>query len=161
VRTNHLVILAACGSLFALPAFAQNHHHNGNSAMQGQNPSESSAMQSQDHNGNQAMQWQDHNGSSAMQGQNQAMQSGKNPRQMLTQELKQAGFTRIRIEPETFVVHAINRQGEPVLMQISPDSVEAVTAMKEPNRQEAQNNANENNANGSGSSDGNKNTTQQ
>lgn len=154
MRTHHLVILAACGSLFALPAFAQNQHHNGNSATQGQSPSGSSAMQSQ--NDNSSMQGQDHNGTSAMQGQNQAMQSGKSPRQMLTQELKQAGFSHIRIEPETFVVHAINHQGEPVLMQISPDSVEAVTALKEPNHQQAQNDSQQ-----SGSSEGNNNIRQQ
>ncbi len=52
------------------------------------------------------------------------------PRQTLKQDLEKAGFTNVRVEPEIFVVHATNSQGEPVMMQIGPDLMEAVTAIK-------------------------------
>lgn len=50
-------------------------------------------------------------------------------RQHLVQSLQKAGFTHVRVEPEAFIVHALNEQGQPVLMQITPDSMEAVTAI--------------------------------
>lgn len=67
----------------------------------------------------------------AMQNHAHGAQTGVNPRQQLMHDLQKAGFTNIRIQPEAFVVHATNSQGEPVLMQITPDSVEAVTAIKQ------------------------------
>lgn len=62
-----------------------------------------------------------------------ATEAGTNPRQQLMQDLKKAGFTNIRIMPEAFIVHATNSQGEPVLMRIGPDSMEAVTTMNDAN----------------------------
>lgn len=105
MRLPTLAILCASASFIALPAFAQNPEH-ANSAME-------------------------HNNGSSAWSQNQGAQEGTNPRQVLKQDLKKAGFTHIRIEPEAFVVHAKNSQGEPVLMRITPDTMEAVTAMNE------------------------------
>jgi len=42
--------------------------------------------------------------------------------------LAQAGFSDIRIMPESFLVRAKDRDGNPVMMVINPDSVTAVTA---------------------------------
>jgi hypothetical protein len=49
--------------------------------------------------------------------------------QQLAQSLQRAGFTHVRVEPRVFVVHAMNAQGEPVLMRIAPDTMEAVTGV--------------------------------
>src|SRR5438270_13532981 len=58
-----------------------------------------------------------------------AQQNGQNIRQQLIQSLEKAGFTHVRVEPEVFIVHARNEQGQPVLMRISPDTMEEVTAI--------------------------------
>ena len=42
-------------------------------------------------------------------------------------DLKKAGFTDIKIVPESFLVRAKDSQGNPVMMVINPDSVTAVT----------------------------------
>lgn len=105
MRLPTLAILCASASFIALPAFAQNTEH-ANATME-------------------------HNNGSSTWSHNQAAQEGTSPRQVLKQDLEKAGFTHIRIEPEAYVVHAINSQGEHVLMRITPDSVEAVTAMTE------------------------------
>jgi Peptidase propeptide and YPEB domain len=75
---------------------------------------------------------QNTNQSSNPNGSNQSQnsqQNGQNIRQQLVQSLEKAGFTQVRVEPEVFIVHARNEQGQPVLMRISPDTVEAVTAI--------------------------------
>ena len=48
-------------------------------------------------------------------------------RQKLTQDLQKDGFKNIRIVADSFLVHAVNKQGEPVVMIINPDSVFAMT----------------------------------
>ena len=72
-------------------------------------------------NGNQSS-----NPSSSSQSQN-SQQNGQNVQQQLIQSLEKAGFTHVRVEPEVFIVHARNEQGQPVLMRISPDTMEEVT----------------------------------
>jgi len=69
--------------------------------------------------------------------------AGTYPRQALMKDLQKAGFSKIRIEPEAFIVHAVNSQGEPVLMRITPDSMEAVTAMKASGPQTSASNKND------------------
>lgn len=64
------------------------------------------------------------------QGQNPM--SGQNPaniRQQVRQNLAAAGFTDIKVMPESFLVRAKDRSGNPVMMIINPDSVTAVTAL--------------------------------
>lgn len=46
----------------------------------------------------------------------------------IRQELADAGFTDIRIMPRSFMVQAKNKEGDPVMMIVNPDSVTAVTA---------------------------------
>jgi hypothetical protein len=74
-------------------------------------------------NGNQSS-----NPSSSSQSQN-SQQNGQNIQQQLVQSLEKAGFTHVRVEPEVFIVHARNEQGQPVLMRISPDTMEEITAI--------------------------------
>jgi hypothetical protein len=47
--------------------------------------------------------------------------------QKLHADLSKAGFTDISVVPSSFIVHAKNSQGNPVMMVISPDSVTAIT----------------------------------
>ncbi|HEY7296568.1 MAG TPA: hypothetical protein VH684_01420 [Xanthobacteraceae bacterium] len=45
----------------------------------------------------------------------------------IRQNLASAGFTDIRMMPSSFMVRAKDRDGNPVMMIINPDSIEAVT----------------------------------
>ena len=45
----------------------------------------------------------------------------------IRQNLQAAGFTDIRMMPSSFMVRAKDRDGNPVMMLINPDSVEAMT----------------------------------
>jgi hypothetical protein len=62
----------------------------------------------------------------------QSSQEGQSSPSMQAQvksNLEQAGFTDIRIMPESFLVRAKDKDGNPVMMVINPDSVTAITAM--------------------------------
>ncbi|MFY9971044.1 MAG: hypothetical protein WBQ45_23530 [Roseiarcus sp.] len=61
-------------------------------------------------------------GQNATTGQN-AMHIG----QRLRADLGKAGYTDITIMPSSFIVHAKDSQGNPVMMVVSPDSVTAIT----------------------------------
>jgi outer membrane receptor protein involved in Fe transport len=61
-------------------------------------------------------------------------QSQQNPAQnaqqiqaKVRQNLEQAGFTDIHMMPSSFLVRAKDKDGNPVMMVINPDSIEAVT----------------------------------
>jgi hypothetical protein len=45
----------------------------------------------------------------------------------IRQNLQEAGFTEIQMMPTSFMVHAKNRDGNPVMMLVSPDSIQAIT----------------------------------
>jgi len=47
--------------------------------------------------------------------------------QQLQQTLQEAGLTDVKVMPHSFLVHAKDREGNPVMMVISPDSLMAVT----------------------------------
>src|SRR5581483_12471388 len=60
--------------------------------------------------------------------QNDNTQNSSTPiRQQVQQNLSKAGFTDIKIMPESFLVRAKDPNGNPVMMVINPDSVTAVT----------------------------------
>jgi hypothetical protein len=68
----------------------------------------------------------------AQSSQGQNSMSGQNPaqlRQQVRQNLADAGFTDIKVMPESFLVRAKDKSGNPVMMIINPDSVTAVTAL--------------------------------
>ena len=69
------------------------------------------------------------NGQNATNGQNamNSAQGGLHISQKLRNDLTNAGFTDIRIMPESFMVRAKDSQGNPVMMVINPDSVTAIT----------------------------------
>ena len=50
-------------------------------------------------------------------------------RQQVANDLSKAGFTDIKVMPESFLVRAKDSKGNPVMMVINPDSVTAVTEM--------------------------------
>lgn len=73
-------------------------------------------------------------GSSLAQNQNagQTTASGTSSvsiQQKVKRNLAEAGFSDIKVMPESFLVRAKDKSGNPVMMIINPDSVTAVTAM--------------------------------
>lgn len=61
----------------------------------------------------------------------QPMSSGDQQqlRQKITQDLKNDGYSDVQVVPDSFLVHAKNKQGEAVVMIINPNSVFAVTQL--------------------------------
>jgi hypothetical protein len=69
---------------------------------------------------------------------NQAAGSGgqaqnQSIRQQLQRNLQQSGYTDIKIMPESFLVRAKDKDGNPVMMVINPDSVTAITEINRGN----------------------------
>ncbi|MGY3487127.1 sporulation protein YlmC with PRC-barrel domain [Bradyrhizobium sp. USDA 4011] len=65
---------------------------------------------------------------------NNASQTNQNTGKMryeLTQMLQKSGYTDIRVAPTSFVVRAKDKNGDPVLMSISPDSFSELTAIND------------------------------
>ncbi len=110
-------ILPSIGFALALagPAFSQT-----NSANNGSSPPTTGSISAQDRNQNQST----------------------NIRQQVQQNLSKAGYTDIKIMPESFLVRAKDPSGNPIMMVINPDSVAAVTFAP----------SNTGNANGTGNS---------
>lgn len=57
----------------------------------------------------------------------QATQNTQNIQQQVRNNLQAAGFSDIKIMPESFMVRAKDKSGNPVMMVINPDSITAVT----------------------------------
>jgi hypothetical protein len=57
----------------------------------------------------------------------QQTQSSQNIQQQVKTNLQSAGFTDIKIMPESFLVRAKDKSGNLVMMVINPDSITAVT----------------------------------
>jgi hypothetical protein len=53
--------------------------------------------------------------------------SRQNIREALTQNLEKAGFTDVRVVPDSFLVQAKDSSGNPVTMFINPDSLEVLS----------------------------------
>jgi hypothetical protein len=51
-------------------------------------------------------------------------------RQEIRDQLAKAGLTDIKVAPEEYVVHAKNKNGDPVAMVVTPNSFLAVTDVK-------------------------------
>lgn len=75
----------------------------------------------------------------ADQSNNIAASSGQNggpatPRiaSKIRNNLEQAGFTDIHVVPQSFLVQAKDKQGNPAMMVVTPDSFTMVTAMNSP-----------------------------
>jgi len=71
----------------------------------------------------------------SQQGQNQQPQSQQTQNQQsqrpisqqIINDLQGAGYTDVRVMPESFLVRAKDRDGNPVMMVINPDSITAIT----------------------------------
>ena len=61
-------------------------------------------------------------------------------RQELTQMLQKSGYTDIRVAPTSFMVRAKDKNGDPVVMSISPDSFTELTAVNDRNANDAASN---------------------
>lgn len=72
--------------------------------------------------------------------------------QQVKQNLSQAGFTNIQVLPESFLVRATDKSGNPVMMIINPDSLTAVTALGSQNNQSGSNSTGKNTKNSTASS---------
>jgi hypothetical protein len=75
--------------------------------------------------------------------------SGANLRQQLTSNLQQSGFTNVRVVPDSFLVQATDKSGNPVTMFIGPNSSSEVTTIGS-NAQTADSNAGNAATHGSG-----------
>jgi hypothetical protein len=53
--------------------------------------------------------------------------------QKLQRSLTQAGYTDVQIVPESFLINAKDKSGNPVMMMVTPDSMTEVTAVNAPN----------------------------
>jgi hypothetical protein len=62
---------------------------------------------------------------------NNSMQNGTKARDELTQMLQKSGYTDIRVASTSFMARAKDRDGNPVMMSISPDHFTEMTAMNE------------------------------
>jgi hypothetical protein len=60
------------------------------------------------------------------QPQNQAAMHGADLQQQVRGNLRQAGFTDIKVVPDSFLVQAKDKTGNPITMMINPDSVTEV-----------------------------------
>jgi len=92
--------------------------------------SESAKMTGQDQTQNQS---QSANEPALMNGQGQGQSQSQNDqsiRQQVKNNLAQAGFSDIKIMPQSFLVRAKDKGGNPVMMVINPDAVMAVTEYK-------------------------------
>jgi hypothetical protein len=68
--------------------------------------------------------------SAKMTGQEQSQTQPHNTqsmRQQVQDNLQKAGFTDIKVMPESFLVRAKDKDGNPIMMVINPDSVTALT----------------------------------
>lgn len=61
------------------------------------------------------------------QGSPQSQKSPAQIQQRVKNNLEQAGFKNVQIMPSSFLVRATDRDGNPVMMVINPDSITAVT----------------------------------
>jgi hypothetical protein len=61
-------------------------------------------------------------------------QSSAPAQRQLTEDLAKAGFTDIKLMPESFLVRAKDSKGNPVMMVINPDSFTAVTEVTAPSK---------------------------
>ena len=43
--------------------------------------------------------------------------------------LQKQGFTDVRVVPQSFIIHAKDKDGNPVVMSVTPDSIAAVTVV--------------------------------
>ena len=57
-----------------------------------------------------------------------AQAAGANLQQTLADNLKKAGYTDVKIEPDAFIVEAKNKAGSPMVMFLTPDSMTVFTA---------------------------------
>lgn len=62
-------------------------------------------------------------------GASKASQNAGKIRQELLQSLQKSGYTDIRVAPTSFMVRAKDKNGDPVVMSISPDSFSELTAV--------------------------------
>jgi PRC-barrel domain len=58
-----------------------------------------------------------------------AAQPANNVRQQVMTNLQQSGFTDVKVLPDSFLVHAKDRSGNPVTMFIGPNSFDEVTTV--------------------------------
>jgi hypothetical protein len=97
------------------------------------------------------------NGQTSMNGQNDMNDqngmnagSGMQISKTLKKDLDKAGFTDVKIMPESFLVQAKDSQGNPVVMMINPNSITALT--EETGKTNSASNANHGAANNGGNS---------
>lgn len=124
-------LIAAMAVLTAMPvvAFAQNNNANNNSATAtppaATSPTPSPTAQTSPPPPHRNQQQAQANEGAA------AAQQNRNIRHKLASDLKDAGFTDVRVMPESFLVRAKDKSGDPVSMFITPNGMTEVAAVPE------------------------------
>jgi TRAP-type C4-dicarboxylate transport system substrate-binding protein len=59
--------------------------------------------------------------------QQSTMQDPASIRTQIQKNLQTAGFTKIQVMPSSFLVRATDKDGNPVMMVVNPDSITAIT----------------------------------
>lgn len=97
------IAVIGAASLFALPVLAQTNSNGTSSSNSGSSSSASNAPMSQ--------------------------ASMAQMQQKITSDLQKDGYKDVRVVPNSFLIHAQNKEGQPVVMIINPNSVFAVTSV--------------------------------
>ncbi len=69
------------------------------------------------------------NSSNGSNSSSSASGSGMMVAQQMKRDLQQAGFSDVKIMPESFLIRARDKEGRPVMMVVNPDSVVAMTKL--------------------------------
>jgi hypothetical protein len=120
-------LIAAMAVLTAMPAMAFAQTNSNNNSATSTPPAATSATASSTAQTSAPPQSQDQQQAQANEG--AAAQQHGNIRHRLTSDLKQAGFTDVRVMPESFLVQAKDKAGDPVSMFISPTGMTEVAAV--------------------------------
>jgi hypothetical protein len=115
--------LALAGPAMAASESAKMQGQDQNAPAPATAPAESAKMQGASQNGQQ----------------NGQIQSDRSTRQKVADSLRQAGFSDVKVMPESFLVRAKDKNGNQVMMVINPDSVAAVTEYNEQSNSATQN----------------------
>ncbi len=65
----------------------------------------------------------------AASSQHSGWQSSRHVTQQLRNDLQKNGYSDVKVMPESFLVHAQDKQGHPVMMMITPTSMTEITAL--------------------------------
>lgn len=115
--------LALGAAIFVTPALAAQSNHNQRAQQNEMNQMPATQAEQMNDQGQYGQQ-----GQTARQG--QGSKTNRQIAQRLREDLQKSGFSNVTIMPETFIIHAQDRRGNPVVMVVNPESIAAVEVSK-------------------------------